>query len=349
VGPGSIHETGVVYEADGEWASLMDVPLFDRAWFPRTHRSVTQKQARSPKQGRPARNAPGRGLRATAALIQRLLLTPTTYPTLTSLQSETGGTPGVDDERVLVARAGCKARWLKELDRFERLWMLRGAFRQGSRAMAVLLYGYLLRRTGVNNQQTYRAAKHQGRQCVPPLPYSEIAHQFYSGAFGLRRNLRRQTINGWLGVTQEEREALDPDECARVRRAAERDYLWDAVCTAVRQHPEWSCRRVARELKERGYCVSASTVHRAKKRVAPDEDVRTESDRDDTATVNATAEGQGDEDACRPSVGRHIHSREAERWAGLPRTLRTLEGKVWLAYGIEGRKSRAWRTFEAAR
>jgi hypothetical protein len=162
--------------------------------------------------------------------------------------------------RTARAQAGCKARWRRELERFEHLWTLREYFREGTRNYAVLLYAYLLRRNGRPNEAVERAAMSLGRQCHPRLPDAEIKSQIRSSA-KLKRPLARRTIESWLRVSNGERKSLDPIEQNRERRNARRAALDEAICL----HRTWSSRRLASHLRDRGIAASASSLSRRRK------------------------------------------------------------------------------------
>jgi len=62
VGPGSVHETGVLYEKVGDWPAIEDLPVFDSAWL-----DVTGTRTRKPKATRSSR--PGDGALPTSSVV----------------------------------------------------------------------------------------------------------------------------------------------------------------------------------------------------------------------------------------------------------------------------------------
>ena len=107
---------------------------------------------------------------------------------------------------------------------------------------------------------------------MPPLDKAEIPHRIDCGTCGLWTNLTRRAIDGWLGVTAEEKVLLDPVEHARHDRAILRQARRDALAAMIAQHPDWSVRKVQRELQQQGIRISHSTVarhRRAMLRVQP--------------------------------------------------------------------------------
>jgi hypothetical protein len=264
VAPGSVHPSGFIYEAAGQWCSAADLPMFDERWFPdviEQPRYPTRKIGSGKPPAVPVASAPlprqGKDL---VSLF--LYLAPT-------LSSEINETRKTDD--LPPSYRGTRARWRKELNRFLRLWGLRGTFHEGTRANAVMICAYLLSRNRCPDDEIIAAATFLARQCAPPLPDAEIGHRIDCGVRQLTTKLTRAAIDNWLGVQPEERAFLDPEEQARLDRLAYRQDRTEAIEKALMERPGWPLRRLSADLKAQGFSVSHPTLcrHRkARKRVS---------------------------------------------------------------------------------
>jgi hypothetical protein len=113
-------------------------------------------------------------------------------------------------------KRGYDALAARRLREFERLWTIRGNFRQGCRNHAVFVYAWLLR----CNRHTTAAAEIKilefGRDCRPPLAPSECRNAVKSAYKPAMRKMRDATISDFLGITPDEAamlEKLPPASC----------------------------------------------------------------------------------------------------------------------------------------
>jgi hypothetical protein len=266
VAPGSTHPDGPVYTAEGCWTSIADRPVFDHKWFPSNvwpSRSLSSGSVRTDgikpavtvlSEWRP---------RASSCTESRYLPLPSP---LSRPSSETGrGTPIGFRE---AGHHGCRTRWIKEYNRFIALWNERRAFREGTRANAVMVYAYLLRRTLHSDEEIGRAAEKLARQCVPPLPHGEIWHRVRCGMYTLTTNLSRNGIDNFLAVTDEERQVLDPQATNRLIREEARQDRRRLADAALREFPTASVRFVSAVLRRRGVEVPTTTLWRQRNKLA---------------------------------------------------------------------------------
>jgi hypothetical protein len=103
-----------------------------------------------------------------------------------------------------------------------------------------------------------------GRQMRPPLTDAEINSTVRSSS-KLERAFRRDTIDRWLGITDEERRQLDPPPAREQRKTRNA-----AIRQALVAHPELSGRRMAELLRERGIEVSPRTIDRRRQKLCAD-------------------------------------------------------------------------------
>jgi hypothetical protein len=272
VGPGSVHETGVIYEARGSWPAVSELPVFDPEWFDRFAAPATiDRRLSAERRAEVVRLSSG--LRTPVPYLSPILISslPDTLSEFVLPPEYERLPPGTDDPAQAARRAKAKragqARWAKDLDRFQRLRAMRGGFSEGIRSKAVLIGAYLFRHDGWTPENVETAARLLARECHPPLSEQETRHQIESAYTRLKMNLRRETIDAWLRITPEEREVLDPNEHARALRAVGRQAVTEALLGAIQLHTGLSHRKLAEHLKRQGVDVSYSTVARWRKTI----------------------------------------------------------------------------------
>ena len=264
VSPGSEHPGGGFYEAEGSWPVVSDLPAFDLSWIASPRPQAAARRGTGYRKREPSGQETVPDLvysdHSASYLISQRRDTANSNDGRIEISSTMPTDPAAI-QRSQQARAARLARWRKDLDRFERLWEMRRAFRRGTRNHAVLVYAYLLARNEYDLPDVQRFAAALGRQCAPPLKPSEIDHQTYCGAmFALP--WRRETIDRYLGVLPEERERLDPEEHARLTKAIQRLARGEALTDALLVGHDKSSRQIAAQLAQDGFPVSFKTVAR---------------------------------------------------------------------------------------
>lgn len=157
------------------------------------------------------------------------------------------------------------------LRQFDSLWAMRGGFREGTRALAALVYARTLSMHGYESEQLRNAVYALGAECRPPLPHAECDKAVVSVTAAFYP-LRDRTISDWLDVTPDESAKLGgwppaskhglPDDDVRggrgerARARARRKLIRDLVGGG----PAPTVRAMANALSDHGHEASRGTV-----------------------------------------------------------------------------------------
>ncbi len=106
-------------------------------------------------------------------------------------------------------RRGCDALAARRLREFEQLRKIRGAFEQGCRNYAALIYAWLLRCSRHALEAAERKVLEFGRDCRPPLAPSECRNAVKSAFKPGMRKFRDSTISDYLTITPTESAMLE--------------------------------------------------------------------------------------------------------------------------------------------
>ncbi len=165
-------------------------------------------------------------------------------------------------------RRGWKALNARRLRDLEMLRAMRGAFHEGCRNHAAIIYAFLLARNGVNAEDAADMMRAFAAECIPPLSAAECRSAVGWGFSRRMVRFRDETIADRLQVTPEEAamlEGLPPAGCyarrgesASIDRAARHAFIREII--AENGGRVFSSRRLAAMLGDRGVVVSHPTV-----------------------------------------------------------------------------------------